>query len=121
MPRVVHFEIPADDPAASQAFYEAAFGWGFYKWEGPEPYWLITTGPEEEPGINGGMMQKNPGQPVTFAIDVPDIDASIAAVQSAGGTIVVPKMPIPGVGWISYFTDPTGNVIGIHQNDPSAA
>src|SRR6185436_19469492 len=54
MNRPVHFEIPAKDPARAIKFYEGAFGWTFKKWDGPMPYWMITTGPGSEPGINGG-------------------------------------------------------------------
>jgi len=53
MPRPTHFEIPSDNPERAISFYEAVFGWKFQKWEGPMPYWLITTGPDSEPGING--------------------------------------------------------------------
>jgi catechol 2,3-dioxygenase-like lactoylglutathione lyase family enzyme len=56
MPRVVHFEIYADDPEAVCPFYEDVFGWQIKKWNGPQEYWLVTTGGEGEPGINGGMM-----------------------------------------------------------------
>ncbi|WP_424204801.1 VOC family protein [Sulfuricaulis sp.] len=38
MPRVVHFELPADDPQRAVAFYEKAFGWTITKWEGPFDY-----------------------------------------------------------------------------------
>ncbi len=41
MSRVVHFEIPADDPARAVKFYEKVFGWKFQKWEGPMEYWLV--------------------------------------------------------------------------------
>lgn len=41
MPRPVHFEIPADDPARAIEFYRAVFGWTFQKWEGPMPYWMV--------------------------------------------------------------------------------
>jgi predicted enzyme related to lactoylglutathione lyase len=35
MPRVVHFEIHAADPARGVKFYGKIFGWTFQKWEGP--------------------------------------------------------------------------------------
>lgn len=54
MPRVVHFEVHADDPERAANFYSGVFGWELAKWEGPQDYWLITTGPDDEPGINGG-------------------------------------------------------------------
>ena len=53
MPRVVHFEIHADDPQRAANFYQNVFGWQINKWEGPEDYWLVTTGADNEPGING--------------------------------------------------------------------
>ncbi len=58
MPRVVHFEIHAADPNRAVNFYQTLFGWTFQKWEGPMEYWLITTGPNEQPGINGGLVQR---------------------------------------------------------------
>ena len=39
-------------------FYQTLFGWKFQKWDGPMPYWLISTG-EGEPGINGGLMPRH--------------------------------------------------------------
>ena len=44
MPRVVHFEITAEDPDRAAGFYSQVFGWELTKWEGPMEYWLITTG-----------------------------------------------------------------------------
>jgi len=48
------------------------------------------------------------------------MDAAIRRVEGAGGLIVVPKMPIPTVGWLAYFKDPDGNIHGLYQNDPQA-
>jgi hypothetical protein len=121
MNRVVHFEIHVPDPPAAIAFYEEAFGWQFKKWEGPEPYWLVTTG-AEGPGIDGGLMQSRDGQPRTVnTIEVDDVDAYMKKVKDAGGEIVVDKMPIPGVGWLAYGTDPGGAIFGFMQSDPSAS
>lgn len=119
MSRVVHFEIPADDPQASMEFYSKVFGWTYHKWDGPQDYWMVLTGEGE--GINGGLMPKNEGQPVTCTIDSDDIDADTKKIEEAGGQIVVPKMAIPGIGWLIYFTDPSGNIFGVMQNDESAA
>ena len=56
MARVVHFEIPADQPERAIEFYSKIFGWQFQKWDGPMPYWMINTG--EGPGINGGWVTR---------------------------------------------------------------
>ena len=120
MPRVVHFEISADDPERARSFYEAIFGWTFTKWEGDKPYWLVTTGPNEEPGINGGMfVRKGPVGHVN-TVDVDDIDAFLEKVTAHGGKIAVSKMAIPGVGWLAYCQDSEESVFGLMQEDASA-
>jgi predicted enzyme related to lactoylglutathione lyase len=118
--RVVHFEIPCDDPEKTMDFFKEVFGWNFQQF-GSEPYWMAMTGDPKSPGINGGIMKKrDPKQPVVNSINVADIDKSVSAIEKAGGKIVVPKMPIPTVGWLAYFTDPDGNIHGVYQDDPSA-
>jgi predicted enzyme related to lactoylglutathione lyase len=49
MPRPVHFDLGAKDPARAIAFYKAAFGWTVEKWNGPFEYYLIKTGESREP------------------------------------------------------------------------
>lgn len=118
MPRPVHFEIPADDPARAERFYGSVFDWTFEQWDGPMPYWLIRTG--EGPGIDGGMLpRQEPGGTVN-TIDVPSCDAYLARVERAGGSVVMPKMPVPGVGWLAYCRDTEGNTFGIMQADEAA-
>lgn len=120
MNRVVHFEIHAPDPDAAQRFYHAVFGWSFTAWQGDEEYWLVSTGEGE--GINGGLMRSRDGQGRTVnAIQVESVDQCVRRVEANGGTIVVPKMPIPGVGWVAYAIDPGGVIFGMYQHDPSAA
>lgn len=120
MSRVIHFEIPSDDPARARRFYERAFGWTFQSWGGPMEYWLATTG-KDGPGIDGGLLPRQaPGQTVSCTLGVASVDESLRAVQAAGGAVTVPKSAIPGVGWLAYFADPEGNVIGLMQADPAA-
>ena len=121
MPRPIHFEIPAQDPERAIHFYSAVFGWTFQKWDGPMPYWLVSTGPTDQPGINGGLMpRRDPAQPCVNTMDVANVDASLAAITESGGQCVVPKMPIPGIGWLAYCKDTEGHIFGIMQNDPTA-
>lgn len=118
--RVVHFEIPCDDPEKTMKFFKEVFGWSFQQF-GNEPYWVTMTGDPQTPGINGGLMKKrDPKQPIVNSINVSNIDESIRHIEKAGGKIVVPKIPIPSVGWLAYFTDPDGNIHGVYQDDPAA-
>jgi len=122
MPRVVHFEIYTDDPDAVRPFYRDVFGWKFEKFGGPIEYWLVTTGDDKEPGINGGLARTRKGQsPGTLnTIGVASLDQSIKKIEARGGKICVPKMAIPGVGWLAYVEDPAGNVFGIIELDTKA-
>ena len=126
MPRVVHFEIHAGDPERAVKFYQTLFGWTFQKWEGPMEYWMVITGPDDQPGINGGLVRRQgeiDGQAViayVCTVDVADLDASVQTALGNGGQIALQKMPIPGVGWLAYCKDTEGNIFGMMQNDPSA-
>ena len=127
MPRPIHFEIHAEDPERAIAFYTGLFGWQFTKWDGPMPYWMCVTGPDTEPGINGGLMKRMGGGPVDgqavnaypCTIVIPDVDAMFAKAMSLGATVALPKMAVPGVGWLVYVKDTEGNILGLMQNDPA--
>jgi uncharacterized protein len=121
MNRFVHFELASDDPEKTAAFYRDVFGWEIHKWEGPVDYYLVTTGDESKPGINGGLMQTNAEFKGTInTIEVDDIDAAIAKVLANGGEIALPKDVIPGVGYQAYIKDNSGILVGLHQSDPKA-
>ena len=121
MARLVHFEMNVKDVQKAISFYEDVFGWRFQKWDGPIDYWLIMTGDEDEPGIDGGLGYEEEGFPkMVNTIDVDDIDNIIKKIESKGGEIVRPKHPVPGVGWLAYFKDSEGVMSGIMQNDPNA-
>jgi len=122
MPRVIHFELTADDPERATQFYSKVFGWQIQKWEGPQDYWLITTGEVGTPGIDGAMMRRGDfSAPVVNTIDVPSVDEFVAKITANGGSVVAPKMPIPGIGYFAYCKDTEGNMFGVMQSDPSAA
>lgn len=121
MPRVVHFEFPVDDADRAVEFYENVFGWEINKWDGPEDYWLITTGPEGEPGIDGALMRRQaPEQGPINTVEVPSVDEFVTKITENGGGVVLPKMAIPSVGYFASCRDTEGNVFGIMQPDPSA-
>jgi uncharacterized protein len=54
-------------------------------------------------------------------VDVPSVDDAIAKITSHGGTIALPKMPVPGIGWLVYAKDTEGNIFGALQSDRSAS
>src|SRR5439155_176832 len=126
MPRVIHFEIHAGEPERAINFYQKLFNWTFQKWEGPMPYWLVITGPDGQPGINGGLVLRRgeiDGQAViayVCTVDVVSLDESVETATANGGSIALPKMAVPGVGWLAYCKDTEGNIFGMMQADEKA-
>ena len=120
MGRVIHFEIPVNEPDRAASFYQKVFGWRFNKWDGPTEYWMVSTGAEGAPGINGGMLKRGNVATTTNTVSVDSVEASVAAVTKAGGKLIMPKSPIPGVGYFAYCEDTEGNLFGVMQADPNA-
>lgn len=129
MPRPIHFEIHAADLDRVQAFYTGLFGWTFTH-AGAVDYWMIETGAADQPGINGGLVRRmgpnpDPAEPTPVigyvcTHDVDDVDAYVAKALALGGVLALPKMAIPGVGWLAYVKDTESNILGLMQTDPAA-
>ena len=111
------FAIHADDVQRCRRFYEAVFGWRFEPW-GPPDFYLVHTGDEQKPGVQGLMHKRQEprgaGGPNCFecTIAVQDLDAVTNAVARNGGRILMEKAPIPTVGVLTKFEDTEGNVLG---------
>jgi predicted enzyme related to lactoylglutathione lyase len=131
MARVVHFEIQADDLERAKRFYATVFDWSYqdYSEYTGSPYWGIVTGPDDQPGINGGLLPRpvpapGPGQGTNgyvCTIAVEDYDGTEQRILAAGGQVALPKVALPGMAWQGYYLDLEGNTFGIHQPDPLAA
>ena len=82
---------------------------------GPIDYWMATTG-TEEPGINGGLSKRMPGQiGISNTINVPSLDDYSKKITEKGGQLIVPKTAIPKIGWFVQYTDTKGNMFGITE------
>ena len=122
MNKVVHFEIPFENKERAMRFYSQSFGWQLQ--DMPEMSYVVAnttaTGPDyrpTEPGaINGGLFQrpKEAPSPVIY-VGVDSVDDAIKKVQAAGGKVVTPRTPIPGMGAYGRIADPEGNVIGLFE------
>jgi len=113
---IVHFEIPATDVKRLSTFYAKVFGWKFQRTGTPGiDYWIISTGPAGK-SVSGGMYQRLSAEdrPRNF-VGVPKIDPAIAAFKRAGGTEVVGKLEVPGMGWSFIGSDPEGNLIALWE------
>jgi predicted enzyme related to lactoylglutathione lyase len=122
MSRVVHFEIPTDDPERAGAFYSGVFGWNVQQW-GTADYWPMTTGeaPGSGYGAEGAMAPRSQAaEGVLVYVGVDDIDAALARVKDARGSVIADKTPIPAIGWSAHVRDTEGNLIGLFQSDENA-
>ncbi len=120
--RVVHFEVPFDDPDRALGFYREVFGWEIQSMAGFD-YNSVSTGPitEEgmpsEPGfIGGGMLRRqDPVRSPVITLDVGDIETTLADVEKNGGSTVQGKEAVGDMGFSAYFTDSEGNVMGLWE------
>lgn len=111
---ITYVELPADDLDASRAFYAAAFGWEFNDYGPTYAGFRAATGEGEDGGLNTAATGGPGGALVLVQSD--DVDASLAAVERAGGRVVEPLAPYPG-GRRFTFADPAGTVLGVFQPD----
>lgn len=121
MPRVIHFDLSADNPNRAAAFYRNVFDWEVNKWERPDDYWLIQTGTSEDPGVTGGIAARIKPEDTTAVIfDVDSVDEAAKKVVEAGGVIREKKKAIHGIGHLIMCRDTEGNTFGIMRLDESA-
>jgi uncharacterized protein len=122
---LAHFAINADDVSRARRFYERVFGWKFSSW-GPPDFFQIQTRDGQVPGPIGALQQRRnlvaEERTIGFecTIGVASIDETAAAVAAAGGSVLMPKSVIMGVGSLMFFRDTEGNVFGAMQYDREA-
>jgi predicted enzyme related to lactoylglutathione lyase len=109
MARLNYVELPATDIKAARSFYEQAFGWRMTEFG--QSYAATTSG-DTDLGLDGDKAAQ-PQAPLAV-IEVTDLEAALAAVERAGGTIVRPIFSFPG-GRRFQFRDPSGNELAVSQ------
>jgi predicted enzyme related to lactoylglutathione lyase len=112
MARLNYVELPVRDVASAKAFYEAAFGWALTDFG---PTYASTLTGDTDVGLQGDAAEAT-AAPLPV-IQVEDLEAALAAVTNAGGTLVVPTFSFPG-GRRFQFTDPGGNELAVMEADP---
>ncbi|HEX8644553.1 MAG TPA: VOC family protein [Allosphingosinicella sp.] len=112
MPRLNYVELPVSDTGAARAFYEAAFGWTMTAFG---PTYAATTSGDTDLGLQGDPDEAT--KAALAVIEVENLEASLDAVQAAGGRIVRPIFAFPG-GRRFHFLDPSGNELAAVASDP---
>jgi uncharacterized protein len=122
MPKLVHFEINADQVERAVKFYKKVFAWDIHKDDqSPEEYWLINP-KDDEPYVTGGIMPRAyPADSVVNSFEVTSVDGFARRIVEAGGKVYEEApITIAGLGYMHYCEDPEGNVFGIIQYDEKA-
>jgi hypothetical protein len=109
---VVHFEVVGQDADKLRDYYGQLFGWEWSEPMGPTDYTTVTNAD----GIGGGLGAAPDGYPghVTFYVQVPDVEATLAQAEGLGGSRMMGPDEVPGVGIvIGLMSDPEGHVVGV--------
>lgn len=109
---IVHFEIMGPDGDAQRNFYASVFDWTLQGAEGFDGYYLSDP---ESTGVGGAVGKGSEAMPsyLTVYVQVDDINAALAKIESNGGATVMPRTEIPGVVTFAMFSDPGGNLVGL--------
>jgi predicted enzyme related to lactoylglutathione lyase len=110
----VHIELTTSDLKKSKDFYGQLFDWQLEDMPmGPNDiYTLIKVGE----GTGGGMFQMKDAPPIWLSyVLVDDIKAATQKARSLGATIIRENHEVPGMGWLSIFTDPQGAMLALWQ------
>ena len=110
---VSYVELNSPDLEATTRFFQDIFDWEPQPFADPS-YLVAPHG--DRPGVDTGLLASRDGQPRAVAvIRVDSIDETLARVDAAGGTLVVPPFEFPGLGRGCYVTDPAGILLGLHE------
>jgi predicted enzyme related to lactoylglutathione lyase len=110
----VHIELTTEDTERATSFYKKVFKWKLKPMKGM-PYTMIDTGAKD---VGGGIQPKPMAEAPTAwlaYVRVDDVKKTVAAAEAAGARVVVPYQPIPGMGALGIFIDPTGAALGVWE------
>jgi len=114
------FEIATTDLERAKEFYTVVFKREFQLVEMPGSKMYMFLGGEDGKGAAGALIHSEDNKPSSDGtivyFECEDIASETSRVESAGGTLVFPKMSIGEFGFISQCIDTEGNRIGFHSN-----
>ena len=104
--------VPVSDLATAKAVYAALLG---VSPEPDSPYYVGFEASGQHIGLVPGGGLQGMTTPVPYW-HVPDIEAKLAEVTAAGGTVQEPARDVGGGRLVATVTDPDGNVLGVLQD-----
>ena len=113
----IHVELATRDLAKAKEFYSGLFDWQLEEVPGMD-YTLIKVGE----GTGGGMMKTMEPDSPSYWLAYVLVENAVTATDKArklGATICKEVTEIPGIGWFSVITDPTGATLALWQPNPA--
>jgi predicted enzyme related to lactoylglutathione lyase len=110
----VHVELNTTDPAKAKSFYGSLFNWKLE--DVPMGPGMTYTMVQPGSGTGGGIMKHPvPGAPSAWLayVVVDDVKASTEKARTLGAKVMKDVTEVPGMGWFSIITDPTGAALGL--------
>ncbi len=114
----IWFDLMSSDPVRSAGFYRAIFGWELQEPAHPEfgGYRNFTRDGKRVAGLVPHMGEAtDPSDIWSVYLHTADAAATVTAVEAAGGSVMVPPMPVGDLGSMMVATDTAGAVIGFWQ------
>jgi predicted enzyme related to lactoylglutathione lyase len=110
----VHLELTTPDVPAAKTFYSSLFNWSFD--DMPMGPGMTYSTFKTDSGPAGGMFTM-PGAPTMWLpyVGVEEINAATEKATSLGAKIIRGPQEVPGHGWMTILTDPTGAAIALWQ------
>lgn len=109
----VHVELMSTDAGKAKSFYGKLFDWKLEDMPmGDMTYTMIKVGE----GTGGGLMKNPiPNTPTMWVpyVLVDDLTAATKKAKSLGAKIMKEETEVPGHGWFTIITDPTGGMLGL--------
>lgn len=111
---VTWWELPVTDVARAKEFYTAVFGWTYTSFGDDASYVGVMNGSDLVGGLYRADATTGTGAAIRAYVNVADLEATLAAVEAAGGSVLVPRTEIGGdMGWWAEIGDPDGRWLGL--------
>lgn len=111
MTRNTYLELPVGSTDAAKTFYAAAFGWSFTDFG---PTYASTMDGQSDVGLQADAAEKTAA--LLPVVEVADLEATLAAVEAAGGSVTRPIFAFPG-GRRFHFRDLDGHELAAMTTD----
>ena len=110
---VVFFDIAGQDTDKLRDFYNTVFGWNIGAEQNLASPLNVAVTPPLQGILRREAPNKVPPNEVQLYLGVADITQTLAAVVANGGSVVYPRIEVPGAVVMGLFMDPAGNRFGL--------